>query len=132
MKKSAKSESIVTNEDLNSCWEKDNNSTLYLLLMPGHAGRMLGIVGNASDGEDPEGWRRPVLELNPRASSRAQGSTRELQATDCLSDTESYLLFDRECPRPAGPAQMRTGGAALAGRRNAATNHHLREQVGSG
>ena len=71
MKKSAKSETFVTNEDLNSCLEKDNNSTLYLLLMPGHAGRMLGIVGNASDGEDPEGWRRPLLELNPGASSRA-------------------------------------------------------------
>ena len=88
---SAASETPVANEN--------SSSGQHFLLVPNHAGRPLGIFGNVGDGEDMEDWRRSALQLEPRASLTSEGSLRELQVIDCLSETESYELFDNECPR---------------------------------
>ena len=73
----------------------NSSGGLHFFLVPNHAGRPLGIVGNVGDGD----WRRSTLQLEPRASLTSEGSLRELQVIDCLSETESYELFDNECPR---------------------------------
>ena len=68
------------------------NSTLHFPLVPKHTGMSLGIVDNSRDGEGLEGWRRSALQLDPRASSTAEGSLEEPQVLDGLRDTESNGL----------------------------------------
>ena len=58
-----------------------------------HTGRTLGIVGNVGDGEGLEDWIRSALELQPRARSTAEGSLKELEVIDCLSNTSSFEQF---------------------------------------
>ena len=43
--------------------KKDGNSTMHLFLVPSHAGRTLGAVGNVGDGGEWEDRRRYALDL---------------------------------------------------------------------
>ena len=47
--------------------------------------------------EKMNAWRRLVLEVDPRVTSRAAGLTQMLLAFKITSDTASFELFDREC-----------------------------------
>ena len=114
-KNSAASETPVTNENSISGPEKDSNSTMHFPLMPSYTGRTLGIVGNV--GEGLESRRRSALALDPRASSTADGSMRELQDIGCLSDAKANELFDRI-------------STDTSWWRKAAIHHHVCEQVG--
>ena len=70
---------------------------MHFLLIPSPTGRMFDLDGNSGDGEGVEGWRRSALELEPRASSTVDGSTRELHAIDDTRDNEFHELQDKEC-----------------------------------
>ena len=96
MKNSETQENPVTNGNLISGPEENNNPAMHFMHMRSHTRRTSGVVGNSGDGE---GWRRSAWELGPRASSTADGSMRELQVIDCLIYIESFELSDEECLR---------------------------------
>ena len=90
VKSAAAWENLAMNVGLISGLEKDSNSTLHFLIVPN---------GNSREGEALLDWKLYALELDPRTSSTADGSLKELQVIACLSDTESYELLDKECVR---------------------------------
>ena len=74
----------------------------------------LDIVGNAGEGDGLEAWRRLVLELDPRAKSKAAGLMQKL--LEFTSDTASFELFDRVPEAQAGYRHQPSGrGEVWAG-----------------
>ena len=135
MKNSETLDTLVTNKNLNSGTEKDSNSTLYFLLMPNHTGKL----ATSEMDEGLEGWRLSDLESDLQARLTADGSMRELQGNRLperhrgLRAVRQRILETRAgyIHRPKGPALIRGGGVAPAGRRKAAIHHHVCDQVGS-
>ena len=137
MKNSAASENPVMNMGSDVCSEQDSSSTSHFLLMMTSTGKAMKIVGNAGERDGLEAWRLLVLELHPRAKSRAAGLMQKLLAFELTSDTAAFELFEKVC---LGLKQVTdihiqeeekwAGNASHAGRHVVAPLDHAREQVG--